>query len=220
MSTAKPFVFTYTMINTFLICPEQMYRRYVKKDLEFKMTPEMEFGNEVHTAMEYRLGGKPLPVKMQQWEPFAAALDGLKARAEVKLGITAEGKPTGFFDKDVWLRGKADVIAIAGSAAFLPDWKTGKPREEPLELAVNAMLVHAHNPHLRTFTGVYAWLKENRMGIPHDVSDTNSTWAKVNNIVEDIKDSMQTGDWTKRKSPLCSWCDVFDCEYNSNPKRT
>lgn len=206
------------MINTYLICPEQMYRRYVKKDLEFKMTPEMEWGNEIHTAFEYRLGGKPLPVKMQQWEPFPAALDGLKARAEVKLGITAEGRPTGFFDKDVWLRGKADVVAITGSAAFLPDWKSGKPREEPLELAVNAMLVHAHNPHLTRITGAYVWLKENRMGLMHDVSDTNSTWAKVNNIVEEIKDNMQTGEWEKKRSPLCSWCDVADCAFNTNSK--
>lgn len=215
----KPFVFTYTNINTYLICPQQMFRRYVKKDLEFKMTPEMDFGNQVHTAMEYRLGGKPLPVNMQQWEPLVAAFDGLKVKAEMKLGITAEGRPTGFFDKDVWLRGKADVVAIAGTACFLPDWKTGKPREEPLELAVNAMLVHAHNPHLRTFTGSYVWLKENRLGLAHDVSDTNSTWAKINNHVEDIQESMATGDWPKNKSPLCSWCDVFDCEHNSNPKR-
>ena len=214
----KPFVFTYTNINTYLICPEQMYRRYVKKDVAFKGSPESEFGNEVHSAMEYRIGGKPLPVKMQHWEPFVAAFDGLKVKAEVKLGITAEGRPTGFFDKDVWLRGKADVVAINGTACFLPDWKSGKPREEPLELAVNAMLVHAANPHLRSFTGAYVWLKENRMGVAHDVSDTNSTWAKVNNVVEEIKDSMQSGVWEKKRTPLCAWCDVADCENNTNPK--
>lgn len=214
----KPFVFTYTNINTYLICPQQMYRRYVKRDIEFKMTPEMEYGNTVHTAMEYRLGGKPLPVEMQHWEWLVAPLCGLGARAEVKLGITAQGKPTGFFDKDVWLRGKADVIAINGTACFLPDWKTGKAREEPLELAVNAMLVHAHNPHLRQFTGVYVWLKEGRLGVPHDVSDTNSTWARVNNVIEEIQDSMATGDWPKKRTPLCAWCDVADCENNTNPK--
>lgn len=214
----KPFVFTYTNINTYLICPHQMYRRYVKKDLEFKMTPEMEFGNEVHSAFEYRLGGKPLPVHMQQWEPFAAALDGLNAKAEVKLGITAEGRPTGFFDSDVWLRGKADVIVIAESAAFLPDWKSGKAREEPLELAVNAMLVHAHNPHLTSISGAYVWLKENRMGTKHDVSNTNTTWAKVNGHINEIKQSMQSGEWEKKRTPLCAWCDVADCENNSNPK--
>lgn len=216
----KPFVFTYTNINTFLICPHQMFRRYVKKDLVFKMTPEMEYGNEVHSAMEYRIGGKPLPLKMQQWEPFVAAFDGLKVKAELKLGITAQGKPCGFFDADVWLRGKADVVAINGATCFLPDWKTGKVREEPFELEIQAMLVHAANPYLTTIKGSYVWLKENRMGLTHDLSSTNSTWARVNNIVEEIKDCMQSGEWEKKRTPLCAWCDVFDCENNTNPKIT
>lgn len=215
----KPFVFTYTNINTYLICPQQMFRRYVKKDIAFKMTPEMNFGNEVHSAFEYRVGGqKPLPVGMAQWEPFAAALDGTMARTELKLGITAEGRPTGFFDADGFLRGKLDVLAISGTAAFLPDWKTGKPREEPLELKVNAMLAHAHNPHLKQFTGAYVWLKENRMGVMHNLSDTNGTWGQVIGVIGEIKQSMADGDWPKKKSPLCSWCDVADCEFNSNPK--
>lgn len=218
MQPAKPLVWNYTLLNTYEICPHQCFRRYIRKDLEFKKTPEMDWGNEVHTAFEYRLGGRPLPPKMSQWEPFAAALDGLSAKAEVKLGITAQGKPTGFFDKDVWLRGKADVIAITGTACFLPDWKTGKPREQPMELAVNAMLVQASYPHLRQFTGAYVWLKENRMGVAHDVSDTNGTWAKVNNTIEEIQDCMAAGDWPKKSSPLCAWCDVADCENNTNPK--
>jgi len=219
MQIAKPLVFTYTNLNTYLICPHQMYRRYVKKDLEFKKTPEMELGNVVHSAFEYRIGGRPLPMEMNHWEPFAAALDGLNAKPELKMGITKEGKPTGFFDNDVWFRGKADVVAISGTVAFLPDWKTGKRREEPFELATNGMLVHAHNPYLTKITGAYVWLKENAMGLMHDVSDTNSTWARVNNIAEEIQSCMQTGEWEKKRTPLCSWCDVHDCENNTNPKR-
>lgn len=218
-SIAKPLVYTFTNLNTYQICPHQMWRRYVKKDLEFKKTPEMDYGNEVHTAFEYRIGGKPLPVSMQQWEPFARAFDGLNAKAEVKLGVTREGRPTDFWGKDVWFRGKADVVVIQGTAAFLPDWKTGKRREEPFELECQAMMLHAANPYLTSIKASYVWLKENSMGLPHDVSDTSSTWARVNNIVEEIEDCMKSGEWEKKRSPLCGWCDVFDCENNSNPKR-
>ena len=152
-------------------------------------------------------------MNMIQWEPFAAALDGLNAKTEVKLGITREGKPTGFFDNDVWFRGKADVIVIAGETAFLPDWKTSKkPREEPFELATNGMLVKAHNPYLTKITGSYVWLKENAMGLHHDVSDANSTWALVNNKAEQMRDCMRSNEWEKRKSGLCGYCSVSDCE--------
>lgn len=218
----KQFVFTFTNINTFLICPHQMMRRYVKKDVVFKGSPESEFGNEVHTAMEYRIGGKPLPLKMQQWEPLVAPIAELRPRpkAEVKMGLTREGRPTGFFESDVWFRGKADVVAISGTNCFLPDWKTGRPREEPLELETNAMLVHAANPYLVSIKGNYAWLKESRYGLIHDLSDTRSTWAYICNLAEQITDSMQTGEWEKKQTPLCAWCDCFDCQFNKNPKRT
>jgi len=221
MAPNKPIVLTYTMLSTFEICPHQCFRRYVKRDLPYVETPEMRWGNEVHAAFEYRVGGRAqLPVNMIQWEPFAAALDGLNCKTEVKLGITREGKPTGFFDNDVWFRGKADVVAISGDTAFLPDWKTSKkPREEPFELATNGMLVKAHNPYLTKITGSYVWLHPQKMGLHHDVSDVNSTWAKVNNMAEEMRDCMRSGEWEKKQSPLCGWCNCFDCEHNTNQKR-
>ena len=216
----KPFVYTFTNVNTYDICPRQMYARYVAKSVPFKSTPEMEFGNKVHTAFELRVGGgKPLPADMNQWEPFCAPLDGLMPRVEVKMGITRDGRPTGFYDNDVFFRGKADVIVIQATAAFLPDWKTGKCREEPFELETNAMLTHVANPYLTSMTGAYVWLKENRMGMPHNLSNTSGTWTYLNRKIAAIENSMQTNDWPEKKTPLCAWCDDFSCPHNKNPKK-
>jgi len=217
---AKPLVFSYTLLHTYDdVCPYQTFRRYVKKDLPFVETPAMKKGNEIHAAMEYRIGGKPLPESMRQWEMFVAPLDGKNARAELKLGITNEGKPTGFFDKDVWCRGKADVVMIQNNNTFLIDWKSGNSRyESSFEIEIQAMMLKAANPYLVKIAGCYAWLAENRMGTVYDLSDFNSTWAKVNNIAEDIQDDMATGEWEKRKGPLCGYCPCLDCE--NNPKRT
>ena len=215
----KPLVYSYTMLNTADTCLHRCYRQYVKRDIPYVETPEMKWGNEVHAAMEHRMGGKPLPLNMQQWEPIAAAFAERKPRAEMKMGITREAKPTGFFDKDVFLRGKVDVTIMHGAAAFLPDWKTGSSKyEDPFELEIQALMVKAANPHLTKVAGQYAWLKENRMGQLYDLSDFGSTWAKVNNKVEVIEDCMESGEWPKTKGPLCNWCGVLDCE--NNPKRT
>src|SRR5258708_25262580 len=64
----QKFPLTYTILNTYLICPHQMMRRYIKKDLKFVETPEMKFGNEAHAALELRMAGKPLPENMRQSE--------------------------------------------------------------------------------------------------------------------------------------------------------
>lgn len=211
----KPFVYTYTNLSTFdNVCHYRFFRTYIKKDIPYVPTPEMEFGNQVHTAFEHRVGGgKPLPADMRQWEPFAAALDGLGARVEVKLGITREGKPTGFFDSDVAGRGKADVVITRDTTAALFDWKTGGSRyESPSELELHAMMLKIANPHLTSIHGTYVYLKENRISTAYDLSDFNSTWARTNNTVERIQDCMATGEWEKKKNPLCGFCSVPDCE--------
>ncbi len=212
----KPLVFSYTILNNYdNVCPYQTFRRYVKKDLPFVETEAMKKGNEIHSAMEYRIGGKPLPNHMLHWEPLVSAVADRKAKAELKLGITAEGKPTDFFGRDVWCRGKADAVMINGNSAFLIDWKSGGSKyENSFEIELQALLLKAANPHLTKVAGCYVWLAENRMGVTHDLSDFNSTWAKVNNIVEQIEDDMASGEWEKRKGPLCGYCPCTDCEHH------
>lgn len=218
---AKPLVFTYTNMHCYEdVCPMQFFRKYVKKDLPFVETEAMRFGNQVHTAFEHRVGGgKPLPSNMRQWEPFAAPLDGTGAKVEMKLGITIEAKPTGFFDRDVFMRGKADVVMIQNTTAFIVDWKTGNSRyEDPFELELHAIMLKAANPYLNTVKGAYAWLKDDKMSRTYDLSDFNSTWARACNTAEQIRDDMQSGEWEKRQGPLCGWCDVLDCEFNRKGK--
>ena len=214
----KPIVYSFTLLKTADQCMHKMYRQYIKKDVPYVETPEMKFGNDVHSAFEYRLGGKPLPQTMIHWEPLISAYVDRKARPEMKVGVDRQGKPVGFFGDGVFLRGKIDATMIRGDAAFIADWKTGSSKyEDPFELECQAVMLHAMNPYLTRIAAHYVWLKENRIGQTHELSDTRSTWAKVCNKVEAIEDAMAEGDWSKTKTPLCGWCPVLDCE--NNPKR-
>jgi hypothetical protein len=143
----KPIVYSYTLLKTADTCLYKAYRQYVKRDLPFDRTPEIEWGNKVHEAMEYRIGGKPLPQDMMHWEPIVSAYVDRKAKPEKKTGITKDCKPTGFFDKDVWLRCKIDVTMLNGSNVFLSDFKTGNSRyEDPFELEIQALTLKAAIP--------------------------------------------------------------------------
>ena len=218
---AQPLILTYTILNTYDICPHQMFRRYIKKDLKFVETKEMKWGNDVHAAFEYRMGGKPLPHTMVHWEPIASAIADRKPRTEQQLAIDANGKPAEYWgkgDKAPFFRGKNDLTLLNGTKALLIDIKTGKKREEPFELETNAMLVHAHNPQLTEISGSYLWLKDGVMGKSHPLTDTRSTWAKVNNRAEEIRDCQATNQWLKKKGPLCGYCNVVDCENRYDAK--
>lgn len=211
----KPLTLTYTILNTYDICPHQMYRRYIKKDLKFVETPEMKWGNDVHSAMEHRMGGKPLPENMRHWEPIASAIADRKPRTEQQLAITRFITPVDYWHKtDAFFRGKNDITLINGTKALLFDFKTGGSRyENPFELETNAMLIHAHNPQLTEISGSFVWLKEDRIGKVYPLSDTRSTWAKVNNKAEEIRDRQASNEWEKKQGPLCGWCNVEDCEF-------
>jgi hypothetical protein len=214
----KPLVYSYTLLKTADTCLYKCFRQYVKRDLPFDKTPEIDYGNRVHEAMEYRLGGKPLPEEFRHWEALAVAYVERKAKPEKKTGITKDCKPTGFFDRDVWLRCKIDVTMLNGTAVYLADFKTGNSKyEDPFELEIQALTLKAAIPQIERIAGHYAWMKENRIGETHDLSDFSATWAKINNKVEVIEDCMASGEWPKTKNPLCPWCGVLDCE--NNPKR-
>lgn len=203
-----------------------MFRRYIAKDQPYEETPEMTWGNAVHTAFEYRVGSKkPLPESMVRWETFAAAFDGRVVAVEQKLGITREGRACGFFENPagtssgVFFRGKADLAIINGTTAYINDWKTGSSKfEDPFELATNAMLLHARHPHLMKIFGTYTWLKENRVGQMYDLSDTAGTWNTVSQKMQEIlahREAAIRGDssgFVKQKSGLCGYCSVDECE--------
>jgi len=215
----RKLVYTYTMLQAYRNCGHAMYRRYVKKDIPYVETKEMAWGNSVHSAFENRVGSQvPLPEAMRQWEGFAAQLDGRGAAVEQKLGITQEGRPTGFWDKDCWLRGKVDVAMRQDSRAYLLDWKTGGSKfEDPFELEIGALLLKAKYPEITVIKGHYIWLKENRQGQAFDLSRFGDTWKEINKIVTKIEADRALNEFEKRQSGLCSWCDVRDCENNRKP---
>lgn len=216
----KPLVWSYTFLHTYeSICPYQAYRRFIVRDIPFSETEAMKRGIDGHTAMEYRVGGKPLPREMQAYEPFVAPFDGRGAKAEVKLGVTADRQACDFFDKDVWGRGKADVIVTQATTAYLGDWKFGKSTyESRFELDVQAVLLKAKMPNLQRIVGQYHWLSENRSGELYDLSDTDKAWQKIRDIMYKVEQDKLADNFEKRKGPLCRFCTVGNCENNKNPE--
>lgn len=213
----RKLVYTFTNLQAYRNCAHAMYRRYLKKDIPYVESPEMKWGNDVHTAFERRVGSRqPLPANMQQWEMFAAPFDSRVASVEQKLGITREGRTTGFWDHDCWFRGKVDVALVNGDKAFINDWKTGKSNyEDPFELETGALLLKARYSEITVVKGHYTWLKENRAGQVYDLSRFRDTWNEINRLVAKIEADRTSGEFEKQRSGLCGWCDVKDCEFNT-----
>jgi hypothetical protein len=218
----KPLIYSYSMLNTYDdVCPHQFAHRYLYKSTPFVETPAMKWGNDVHTAFEFRIGGKkPLPVDMQKWEHFAKPFDSVPGvEVEKWRGLTQSGKGCESRDRAVFFRGKLDCTVVAGKNAYIVDFKSGSSKyEKAFELETSALLLQGAYPAITNIVGQYCWLAENRMGQKYDLSDTRKTWGKVTGIIEQIEHDLQLGDFEKKRSGLCGYCPVKLCEHNYDAK--
>lgn len=217
---------SYTALSTFENCPRQYYRRYILKEKEPE-TSEMKWGNEVHKQLEERLKfDKPLPEGMRQWEPLAGSVKkaarGKDLQTEFGFGVESDLKPCDFFSKRVWGRGKADILVVDDTAAWIGDWKTGKPREKEFQLGVFAGFVFAWYPRVKRIAANNLWLKEHKAGPTYYFSRENdmaTIWAAIHSRVKQIEACMNAGSWPERPSGLCGWCHDKTCKHNPHKDR-
>jgi len=135
-------------------CPAQFNHKYRLKTVETEQHSSNKVGTVSHEILEHRLGGTDAkvardraleknPLMDSELEDLRALGDAIEAflkrfdgfckkngvtevLREVEWGITAEGKPTGFFAKDVYFRGKVDLGAITASRELVVvDHKSG-----------------------------------------------------------------------------------------------
>ena len=210
---------SHSLLHSYEVCEHQAYRQYVVKDIPWEPTPERVAGNAAHKALELRLSAQVrLPDGFGRYEGLILPIERFEGERhyEWKLGMQEDGSPCRFHDDDVWGRGVLDVCLIRDRIGMLLDWKTGKVREDPEELEVQAVLLKAHWPGLTRIVGRYVWLRDNQLGQEHDLSDTVVKLASIRQRVEKFRMNLRTGAWQKRDNVLCGWCSVRDCEFNRN----
>lgn len=215
-------IWTYTMLDAYENCNYKGFRKYLAPGdarVPYVEGAAQAWGTTVHNAFEKRINhGEPLPAEISQvWEPAIAALLSHQPRVELKLGITADRKPRSFHGcEDGDGRCKIDFVAIRDTTGFILDWKTStKPREDPRELAIQALLLKAKHPELTKIIAHYVWVTPGKLGRAHDVSDTDATWRRVQGMVADIRRKWAANFWPKNENPLCPWCEVptNECEF-------
>ena len=217
----KPVAWSHTSLTQFVNCPEQYHQVKVLKKYPFVETPETKWGNMVHKALEDRLIRKTaLPGNMVQYEPLMQDLETLPGTAygEQQLAVKrANYQPTTWFAKDVWCRGIIDAMWVYGKTCFAVDYKTGKYKAESDQLALFAGLIFQHYPEVQNVHTKFLWLQE----LGTDKQSTRQSfnrnekfaiWDKFNPTVDRIQEAYEHDVWPKRKSGLCGWCPVKDCE--------
>jgi hypothetical protein len=201
-------------------CPQKYFRKYVLKDLpREKASAAMQHGIDTHNMMERAVKyGAPLavgtPAIAQQ---YLDQLKPFKPQAEVKLAVDQFGDPVDFFSRAAVGRGKADILVVGETTGVIADWKTGKVREDVFELEVFGYLASRLLRHVKKWTGVYVWLKDEKVGKPHAL-DPVGAQRRISQIWQTIESCNLKENWPTNENPLCGWCPVKTCPFNRSEK--
>lgn len=218
MSTS--YTWSYSSLDLFKQCPQKYYRLRVVKDVKDPPTEHLTYGLAVHKAAEDYIGkGVPVPEK---YAFMVDVLDQLKAmpgekHCEMRLGLTKNLDPCGFFDKQVWWRGVADLIILDGDKAKVFDYKTGKSAKyaDTQQLEILSLAVFKHFPQVKKVkAGLLFVVANDLIKANYEQDKAGMYWTKWLEDTNRLEASIVNGVWNKKPNFTCrGWCPVTDCEH-------
>lgn len=214
----KPFAWSYSALTTYELCPKKYYHLYVAKDAKDLDSSWAADGKVVHDAMKKRVVDKvPLALNLRHFEKIAgrfAAAPG-DMHGEMKLAINRQFEPTDYFAPDTWCRVIIDLTIVQGSSAVVVDWKTGKRKDDPTQMALNAAVLSRWMPEVTLFKTVFVWLQSNEFSPRnYEVEEFTGVWNDLLPRVAKIETARKTTDFPASPSKLCGWCPVIQCPHH------
>jgi hypothetical protein len=216
----KPKPWSHSALDQFKNCPRAYHAHRVEKSIPYVEGPEAAYGNIVHKHFEDRLRhGLVLPSDLQSHELYLARLEALPGvgEAEQEIALNRSGQPCGYWDADVWYRGKVDYLKVHLDMARVYDWKTGKPHQKLLQLYEYALWTFLKHPAVTKVYAEYYWTKapSTPTGVTVMRTQIPEIWAMLIPDLKQMVEAYATDIWQPRPSGLCKrHCAVSDCEFN------
>lgn len=202
---------SFSSIKMYMNCPLRYYHQRVRKAVSDPGSEATHYGERIHKFLEDRLKtNTDLPQEAAVYEGLVSAiLKGMKGEllVEQELTLNVELKPTGWFDKDAWLRTKIDVLVLDTKRAAVLDWKTGKRKPDFDQLELYALQIFSHYPEVERVSVGFVWLKDKAMDREEYLrQDAADLWTKLLAQINRIEKSLETDVWPARPSGLCRFC--------------
>lgn len=213
---------SYSSLKTFQQCPKKYYHLKVAKDVQDKPTAATLYGQEVHKVAEDFIKDKtPIPEKYSFVQPFMDILESIPGTkyCEHKMGLTRDLQPCGFFDKNVWWRGIADLLVVneEKGLAHSVDYKTGKSAKyaDKQQLDLVAVAIFSHFPNIvRVKSGLLFVVSKEFVKAEHHADKKGEYIDKVLPDLDRLEKAMENGVWNPISGPLCKFCPVKTCTHN------
>lgn len=220
--TATQVTWSHSGLKKFEQCARQYHEVTVLKRYPFTDTKHTIYGKDVHKAIEdYGRDGTPLPPEFAQFQPVVDALLAKPGRKlfEHEMALTKDLRPCDFKSDDRWVRGIADLLIVDDDnlTARVVDWKTGNDKyPDRDQLTLMSLMVFAHFPHIRSVSSALFFIVKGSM-VKHKMvrEDAEAAWWDYRERVAKLEAAHEFDVWNPSQSPLCGWCPVKDCTFNT-----
>jgi len=218
----KDFAWSFSKLKNFETCPLRHEQVDLKKNFAEKQDPDgpLAWGNRVHTSLAEALGGTnvPLPPEMatyQKWVDCIRAGPG-QLLVEQKYAMTRDLQKCSWFGNSTWYRGIGDVVLLAGSRALIADWKTGKVKEDSVQLILMAQCIFSHYPAVQKVRSEFVWLAEDcTTPAWYTRQDISNEWSAILARVNALEHAYNTKIYPATPSRLCrQYCPVTTCAHH------
>jgi hypothetical protein len=215
------YTWSYSSLDLFKQCPHKYYKLRIVKDIVEPPTEAIIYGKEVHKAAEdYVRDGTPIPEKYSFIAPVLDRLINIPGTklCEEKLGLRYDLTPCGFFDKDVWWRGVADLIILKEDTAYVLDYKTGKTAKyaNTDQLEILSLAVFKHYPQVKRIkAGLLFVVANDFIQASYTQEEEGMYWTRWIEDTKQLEGAIKNNVWIKKPNFTCrKFCPITDCEHN------
>ena len=222
---------SYSALTAFETCPRRYHQTRVAKAFHEPEGDALVLGNAAHKALELRAkDGTPIPpvvtakgpsgtvsMNTDGWEHLVDSLTSRKGEVHTEQQIALDSRfcETGWFDKNVWVRGVVDIAVRNEHKVLAWDWKTGKRKPDSDQLKLFAALMFHKWPQVETIISGFVWLVPRQIDAQtYKRADLPAIWDSFLPRVKRFERAYSTDVWDAKPSGLCkNWCPVKSCEF-------
>jgi hypothetical protein len=218
--TGKPVAWSYSAITMFENCPRKFYEVRIAKNFSDANQWNAAGDTDHQDIANYLQKGIYLPSAIQGLQPL---LDKLKfaggtLHTEKQLALDQNFQPCGTRDwNNCWVRGAGDLLIDQGDTIRYFDWKRGKYRPSDEQIELTSLLAFQYFPNAQRVVGGLVFYNANKVH-PHAVNKADAPlfWNGWISRAKALETAVRTGFFPTNQNPLCGWCPVRTCQFNTN----
>ena len=213
-AATKLVAWSFSRFNDYRKCPKYAFFKHVRRLAE-PDSPALDRGSDVHEQAQVfaqKSARTKCPPDLQTFEQEFRVLQKNRATLAVEQQwcLSAQWKPTGWFDKDAWCRVIVDACYVRAEDNVLVviDYKTGKIKDDHLEqLSLYALVGLLQRPDVAGVE-VQLWYVDHGVQRPDEprtytqaeLPALKAQWSKS------IKPMMSDTAFRERPGKSCTWC--------------